>query len=67
MTYVPNMIHIFPNKVLHLPGSRAFERKPKNPKKDVDSLKDLEKDVGDQEDSLGTIHSHVSLKEGKEG
>ena len=63
--------------VFHPLGSGSFERKLENPKKDVDNLEDLEKDVDNLEDaekdvddpegSLGTSHSHVSLKEGKEG
>ena len=36
-----------------------------DPKKYVDTLEDLEKDVGNPEDSLGISYSHVSLKEGK--
>jgi len=34
-----------------------------NPEKDVDSLEVPEEDMGDPEDSMGTSHSHVSLKE----
>ena len=36
-----------------------------DPEKDMDNLEVLEKDVGNPEDSLGTSHSHVSLKKGK--
>ena len=53
--------------VLHPLGSGSFERKLENPKKDVGDLKDPEKDIDNPEGSLGTSHSHVSLKEGKEG
>ena len=57
--------------------SKSFKIKHKDPEKDVDNLEDPEKDVdnledpkkdvGNLEDSLGINHSHVSLKEGKEG
>lgn len=48
---------------LHPPGSKSFERKLDDPKKDVDRLEDLEKEVGNRD---RTNHSHVSLKEEKE-
>ena len=54
-------------RVLHPLGSRSFERKLENPKNDEGDLKDAKKDVDDLEGSLETSHSHVSLKEVKEG
>lgn len=64
-------------RVLHPLGSGSFERKPKNLEKDeddledpknyIDNLEDAKNDVNDLEGSLGTSHSHESLKEGKEG
>ena len=68
----PNLGH---KRVLHPLGSGSIERKLENPEKDVDNLEDpkkhvdnledAEKDVDDPKGSLGTSHSHVSLKKGK--
>lgn len=70
----PNLGHKW---VLHPLGSGSFKRWLENREKDVDNLEDLKKDVDNLEDakkdvndlegSLGTSHSHLSLKEGKEG
>ena len=64
-------------RVLHPLGSGCFERKFENlekdvddledPEKDIDNLEDAKKDVNNPEGNMGTSHSHVSLKEGKEG